>query len=243
MARIFITGSADGLGQLAAAALTDQGHRVVVHARNEERAKEALRKVPAAEAVLIADLSDTEQTKTLAAAVNALGRFDAVIHNAGIYNQPADRMLHVNTLAPYILTCLIEKPKRIVYMTSGMHLQGSSRLPDVTDTGRISYSDTKLHVVLLSQAIARAWPDVCSNAVNPGWVPTKMGGKGAPDDLYKGVETQVWLAAGDEEKANVSGRYFYHKKEQQYHADADNIPLQERFLTWCEQISGVRFSG
>jgi NAD(P)-dependent dehydrogenase (short-subunit alcohol dehydrogenase family) len=116
MARIFITGSADGLGQLAAKALIAQGHRVVLHARNEKRAQEALDKVPGAETVLTADLSSIDETRQLASKVNALGEFDAVIHNAGVYNASAEEILTVNTLAPYILTCLIEKPKRLIYL-------------------------------------------------------------------------------------------------------------------------------
>jgi len=152
-------------------------------------------------------------------------------------------LLHVNTLAPYILTCLIQKPKRLIYMSSGMHLQGNSKLPDAAHPDRISYSDTKFHDVLLSMAAARKWPEVYSNAVNPGWVPTKMGGKGAPDNLEKGFETQVWLAVSDDAKAKVSGRYFHHKTEQRYHAQAANIPLQDQLLDLCAQISGVHFPG
>ncbi|HEU5167154.1 MAG TPA: SDR family NAD(P)-dependent oxidoreductase, partial [Chitinophagaceae bacterium] len=79
MAKIFITGSADGLGQLAAKALIDLGHQVVLHARNAERGKQAINKTPGAEDVLIADLSSIEETKKRAHQVNALGKFDAVI--------------------------------------------------------------------------------------------------------------------------------------------------------------------
>lgn len=241
MARIFITGSADGLGLLAAKQLIDQGHQVVLHARNANRARDAARTLPAVEKVLVGDLSDMEETKKLAAAVNAMGSFDAVIHNAGVYNQQSKILFAVNTLAPYILTCLIEQPKRLIYLSSGMHLQGHSKLPDANDINQISYSDTKLQVLLLTMAAARKWPQVYSNAVNPGWVPTKMGGKGAPDDLDKGAETQVWLAVSNEDKAKVSSRYFYHKTQQRYRSEADDVDLQNEFLTLCEKISGVRF--
>ena len=108
MARVLITGSADGLGQLAADALIAQGHKVVLHGRNEKRGLEALDKVPGAETVVTADLSSVDETKRLASKVNALGKFDAVIHNAGVYQAPSEEILAVNTLAPYILTCLVE---------------------------------------------------------------------------------------------------------------------------------------
>jgi NAD(P)-dependent dehydrogenase (short-subunit alcohol dehydrogenase family) len=242
MARIFITGSADGLGQLSAKALIAQGHRVVLHARNEKRGQEALDKVSGAESVVTADLGSIDETKQLASKVNGLGMFDVVIHNAGVYNASAEEIFTVNTLAPYILTCLIRRPKRLIYLSSDMHLQGRSKLESFkTDISRISYSDSKLHVLMLCMAVARKWPQVYANALDPGWVPTKMGGQGAPDDMQKGYETQVWLAASNDEKAKVSGRYFYHRKESRHNAEADEVLLQERFLSLCKEITGVSF--
>jgi NAD(P)-dependent dehydrogenase (short-subunit alcohol dehydrogenase family) len=255
MARIFITGSADGLGQMTAKILVKQGHRVVLHARNAERGRQALDKVPGAEKVLTADLSSIEETKRLAEEVNSMGRFDATIHNAGIY-QVSNRELSidglpllfaVNSLAPYILTAMIQRPKRLIYLSSGMHLQGNSFLDGLTpETLRVrntfTYSDTKLHDVILCMTVARKWSDVFANAVDPGWVPTKMGGSGAPDNLEKGFLTQAWLAVSEDEKAKVSGRYFYHQKEKHYLRDADDRIVQESFLSLCENISGVSFS-
>src|SRR6476620_10845391 len=121
MARVFITGSADGLGQMSAKLLIEQGHQVVLHARNADRAKDALMKTPEAGQVLVGDLSNLEDTKKLADQVNQLGRFDAIIHNAGVYQTSSKQIVAVNTIAPYVLTCLIQKPKRLIYLTSGMH--------------------------------------------------------------------------------------------------------------------------
>src|SRR6266576_1210012 len=242
MARIFITGSADGLGQLTATALVGQRHEVVLHARNEKRGREALDKVRGAETVLTADLGDTLETKQLAAKVNALGNFDAVIHNAGVYQASAAEIFTVNTLAPYILTCLIERPRRLIYLSSGMHLDGSAKLESLgTSVSRVTYSDSKLHVLMLCLAVARKWPEVYANAVDPGWVPTKMGGQGAPDDLQKGYETQVWLAVSEDEKAKVSARYFHHQEESAHNPQADDVQLQERFLNLCKEITGVSY--
>lgn len=238
MKKIFITGSADGLGQLAARKLVNHGHQVVLHARNSQRAEYAFSKVPGAADVLIADLSDMDAVKNLAKEVNVIGIFDAIIHNAGVYQTTNQRILAVNTLAPYILTSLIHKPKRLIYLSSGMHLSGN---PDLNrlDSNRVSYSDSKLHDLLLAKAVARKWPDVFSNAVDPGWVPTKMGGKGAPDDLQKGYETQIWLATSEE--AKVSGCYFFHQKEKPYFKVADHTDLQDQFLERCKQITGIPF--
>ena len=240
MARIFITGSADGLGQLSANLLVEQGHHVVLHARHDERGREALKRTPGAENVVTGDLSNIEETKKLADQVNELGLFDAVIHNAGVYRSSARQNFNVNTLAPYILTCLIHKPKRLIYLSSGMHSHGRPNLEYFnSNIDRISYSDSKLHVVMIAFAVARKWPDVYSNAVDPGWVPTKMGGRSAPDDLQKGYETQSWLAASNDDSAKVSGRYFFHQKERRHNAIADDVAMQEKLLLALKDITGV----
>jgi NAD(P)-dependent dehydrogenase (short-subunit alcohol dehydrogenase family) len=242
MAKIFITGSADGLGQLSATSLLNQGHEVVLHARSAERAREALKKVKGASNVLTGDLSDADETKKLADQVNSLGIFDAVIHNAGVYQRSGKEIFAVNTLAPYILTCLIQKPKRLVYLSSGMHLHGRPNLEHFENNiDRISYSDSKLHVMLLTFAVTSKWPNVYSNAVDPGWVPTKMGGRGAPDDLQKGYETQTWLAASEDDRAKVSGKYFYHQKERRYNPHVDDVSLHEKFISLCQAITGIPF--
>ena len=253
MARVFITGSSDGLGRMAAQLLIEQGHSVVLHARNEQRGGEAKAAVPGAEAVLLADLSSIRQTKNLANQVNALGAFDAVIHNAGVGYRSAQRVktedglpleFAVNTLAPYILTALIPRPKRLVYLSSGLHQGGNASLKDLTWEerrwqGLQAYSDTKLHDVLLAFAVARLWPDVFSNAVEPGWVATKMGGAGAQDDLDQGHRTQVWLATSDDPAAKVTGKYFYHMELRKPHAATHDIVTQDKLLKACEQLSGV----
>jgi len=244
MARIFITGSADGLGQLAAKALVAHGHQVVLHARNEKRGREALESVPGAEGVVTADLGSVDEAKRLAAEVNTLEKFDAVIHNAAVYNAPGREIFTVNVLAPYVLTCLMRRPERSIYLSSDMHMGGRSKLGSFrSDASRITYSDSKLHVVMLCKAVARRWPQVYANALNPGWVPTKMGGPGAPDSFESGYETQVWLAVSEDAAAKVSGRYFYHKKESPYNKEADDEELQERFMSLCEEITGVSVPG
>lgn len=252
MAKIFITGSADGLGQLTAKALTRSGHEVVLHARSEARGRQALAGAPGAAGVLIADLSSIAETKKLAAKANALGTFDAVIHNAGIYRVPGSSVgaeglsliFTVNSLAPYVLTCMMNRPGRLIYLSSGMHRQGNAdvdHLPDGSGNkgGHISYSDTKLHDLLLCNAVARRWWNVCSNTVNPGWVPTKMGGSGAPDSLEKGYETQVWLAVSNEAAAKVSGVYFHHKKQETAHRSASDTTVQDTLMERFAAITGV----
>ncbi len=242
MASIFITGSADGLGQLAAKALVEQGHQVVLHARNAQRGRYARQQVRGAEHVISGELSDSEQAKDIAHEANAWGRFDAVIHNAGVYEAAGPAIFAVNVLAPYLLTCLMHRPGRLIYLSSDMHLSGRADLEGLARAGRgSSYADSKLYVVMLCLAAARRWPEVYANAVDPGWVPTKMGGPGAPDDLQEGYATQTWLAVSEDERAKVSGRYFHHGVESRCNPQAGDVGLQERLLAVCGEMTGVVF--
>jgi NAD(P)-dependent dehydrogenase (short-subunit alcohol dehydrogenase family) len=255
MARVFITGSSDGLGQMAAQLLLEQGHQVVLHARNEQRAKDALDGAPGTAGVVVGDLASIAQTRRVADQVNQMGVFDAVIHNAAVgYREPKrlvteDGLPHVfaiNTLAPYILTVLIQRPKRLIYLSSGLHRSGDITLDDLAWekrpwNGARAYSDTKLHDVLLAFAVARLWPAVLSNALEPGWVATKMGGPGASDDLDQAHRTQVWLALSDDPAATVTGEYFYHQKLRSPHPATREPQRQEKLLKFCEKYSGVRF--
>ncbi len=253
MARIFITGSADGLGLMAAQRLVAGGHQVVLHARNKTRAAQALSQVPGAETAFVADLSSIAETKNLAETVNASGKFDAIIHNAAVGYQEKERRMTVdglpqvfavNTLAPYILTALIQRPNRLVYLSSSLHSEGDASLQDLTWekrawNGEQAYSDSKLQITLLTFAIARLWPEVLSNCVDPGWVPTKMGGAEAPDALELGPATQVWLAADPSLSVAPTGGYFYHQKPGDVVKAALDHALQQRLLSACAQYSGV----
>lgn len=252
MRRIFITGSTDGLGRDAARTLMSEGHQVVLHARSKERAKALADLAPRAAGVVIGDLASAAQTRSLADQVNKIGRMDAVIHNAGIYREPNRgptpeghaKVLAVNTLAPYMLTALIERPERLVYLSSSMHHGGDASLRDVDwverrwDTNQ-AYSDSKLFVTALAFAVARRWPKVLSNAVDPGWVPTKMGGPGAPDDLEEGHLTQTWLAASDEPAAKVSGRFWHHRQPTKPAAESLDTGFQDRLLAKLTELTSV----
>jgi NAD(P)-dependent dehydrogenase (short-subunit alcohol dehydrogenase family) len=253
MARIFITGSSDGLGLMAAQLLVEWGHQVTLHARNDARADDARRALPQAQAVVIGDLSSIAQTRHVAEQVNALGRHDAVIHNAGVgYREPrriatADGLSHlfaINVLAPYLLTALITPPDRLIYLGSGMHMGGDAGLADPQWTARRwngaqAYSDSKLFDVVLAFAVARLWPRVLSNALEPGWVPTKMGGAGAPDDMSLAPVTQAWLAVSDDPGATVTGEYFFHQKRRRVNPEAQQHDVQDAFLAYCTGLTGV----
>jgi NAD(P)-dependent dehydrogenase (short-subunit alcohol dehydrogenase family) len=256
MAIVFITGSSDGLGRAAAQSLLDGGHKVVLHARSTKRAATIASLASRSLGVVVGDLSSAAETRDIADQVNKIGRMDTVIHNAGIYSARSRgstaeghaSILAVNTLAPYILTALIERPDRLVYLSSGLHSGGSGSLDDLDwttrnwDTGK-AYAESKLHVVALAVALARRWPKVLSNAVNPGWVRTKMGGSGAPVDLDTGQRTQSWLAVSDEPAAMVSGRYWHHMRQEQPAREASDLNFGEQLIEKLADLTGVTLPG
>jgi NAD(P)-dependent dehydrogenase (short-subunit alcohol dehydrogenase family) len=253
MARIFVTGSSDGLGLLSAKLLIAQGHDVVLHGRNEGRSRDALASASGASGAVSGDLSTVAGAKQVAGEVNNLGRFDAVIHNAGIGSRESRReetepgvpsVFAVNVLAPYILTALIVRPNRLVYLSSGMHQGVRPRMDDLLWTkrawaGSSAYAESKLYDVLLAFAIARRWKNVRSNALEPGWVPTKMGGPSAPGDLHRGCVTQAWLATSEDKLAQSTGGYFYHQRPRAPNGIVSDVGIQEQLLVECERISGI----
>jgi NAD(P)-dependent dehydrogenase (short-subunit alcohol dehydrogenase family) len=252
MARIFITGSAAGLGLMAAEILAREGHLVTLHARSDRRAADARQALPSAAGVVTGDLATIAGMRQVAKAASDLSRFDAVIHNAGVgYREPRvqtedglEHVFAVNVLAPYLLTALIPAPDRLVYLSSGMHRGGEATLDDPQWgsrrwNGAQAYSDSKLFDVALAFAVARHWPAVLSNSLEPGWVPTTMGGPGAPDDLSLAPVTQAWLAASEDPAARVTGRYFFHQRPREVHPAARDSAFQDRLLDYCASLIGV----
>ena len=238
---------------MAGQLLADQQHQVVLHARSPARAADTRRGLPAAEAVVVGDVSTIAGARSVAEQVNALGQFDAVIHNVAVgYREPRveteDGLPHVfaiNVMAPYILTALIQRPNRLVYLSSGMHHGANARLDDLLWkkrrwNGAEAYAESKLYDVILAFAIARRWPDVLSNALEPGWVPTRMGGPSAPDDMDKAHRTQAWLATSDDAGAKVSGQYFHYLRRRAANPEAQRADAQDQLIAQCAELSGIR---
>jgi NAD(P)-dependent dehydrogenase (short-subunit alcohol dehydrogenase family) len=249
---IFITGSTQGLGLAAARTLLDEGHEVVLHARSAESAAMLAPLASRAAGVVIGDLCSAEETRSVAQQVNIVGRMSAVIHNAGMFGESGRGLtpeghaatLAVNTLAPYMLTALIERPARLIYLSSSMHQGADSSLRDMDWIERRwhrerAYSESKLYITALALAVSRYWPDVLANAVDPGWVPTRMGGPSAPDDLVMGAHTQAWLATSNDAAATVSGGYWYHRTRQTPASETFDTAFQDRLIARLGELTGV----
>ena len=238
--RIFVTGSADGLGKAAAETLLRAGHEVVVHARSNGRLAAVRDLTDRGAAAVVGDLASADEVRSVAEQVNGLGPMDTVIHNAGVYSGPA--VLPVNVVAPYLLTALMHRPARLIYMSSSMHYDGRARVDGLDWSGRRatgSYSDSKLLVTTLMAAVAARWSGTLSNAVDPGWVPTKMGGRGAPDDLRLGHLTQEWLATSDDVDARTSGGYWHHQRRSQPHPAVHDPQFQHDLLDELARFTGI----
>jgi NAD(P)-dependent dehydrogenase (short-subunit alcohol dehydrogenase family) len=234
-----VTGSADGLGRAAADSLLSAGHDVVVHARNQERAADLDALVERGAHLVVGDFTERDAVRRIAAELNDAEPLDAVIHNAGVWSGPA--VMPVNIIAPYLLTALLRGPRRLVYLSSGLHTSGRPSLTGVDWRGESagSYSDSKLFVTTLAAAVARLRPGVLSNAVDPGWVPTRMGGPSAPDDLELGHQTQEWLASSDEPQALTTGGYWYHDRRLQPHRAVHDEAFQDRLLRTLAEETGT----
>jgi NAD(P)-dependent dehydrogenase (short-subunit alcohol dehydrogenase family) len=237
--RLLVTGSSDGLGRAAADALLRSGHEVVVHVRNPKRLGAVRELLDRGARVVVGELADLGQTRDVAEQANALGRMDAVIHNAGVYSGGA--VMPVNVVAPYLLTACMQRPDRLVYLSSGMHRGGQPNLTKVDWTGNQAgnYSDSKLFVTALAAAVARLWPQVFSNAVDPGWVPTRMGGPSAPDDLHLGHLTQEWLATSDDPRALTTGGYWHHQQLSEPHPAVHDEEFHQELLEALARFTGT----
>lgn len=241
MSRILVTGSSEGLGRAAAEALLAGGHDVVVHARTDARLAVLAPLLDRGALAVVGDLAALDQVQDVAAQANALGVFDAVIHNAGVLDGGA--LLPVNVVAPYVLTAQMARPRRLIYLSSGMHRGGSPSLAGVDWSGARrshSYSDSKLFLTTLAAAVAQSWPEVSVHAVDPGWVPTRMGGPSANDDLAMGHQTQAWLAA---EEQQPGFRYWFHRDVQQPHPAVHDGLFQAELMRSLADFTGHVLAG
>jgi NAD(P)-dependent dehydrogenase (short-subunit alcohol dehydrogenase family) len=257
MSRFFVTGTGQGIGAETVMQLRKSGHEVVAHARTPERAEQ----VKAAHAVrpghvglagiVVGDLATMASVRKLAGQANALGPYDGIVHNAGLgggspkRQESADGLeliFHTNVVGPYMLTCLMPLAPRMVYLSSGLQSQGHLEVKDLrwkkrSWDGMQAYSDSKLFDLMLALEIAARHPTVITNAVDPGWIQTNMGGPDAPDPLDLGAETQVWLMTSDDPIATTSGQFLKRRAVQAPNPEALDPEMRAALVEELERIT------
>lgn len=252
--RFIVTGSAQGIGAETARQLIAQGHQVVVHGRNERRAEQALVANPAAVGAVYGDFANLAQTRRLARAAADLGPYDGIVHNAGVGGGFVERVLtddgletifQVNTVAPYLMTCLMPLAPRMVYLTSGLEADGVFDVEDLNWErrewdGMQAYSDSKLFDSMLAVELASRHPDLRINAVDPGWIQTQMGGPNAPDALEEGAETQVWLMTSTDPAAQGNGQYLKRREAIAPNPAVHDSLQRAELVSVLENITGER---
>jgi len=223
--------------------LSAAGHDLIVHARNERRAAALAPLINDGAHLVLGDLAIRDDVRRLTDELKDRQPLDVIIHNAGVWS--GSTVMPVNIIAPYLLTALLPLPSRLVYLSSSSHYGGRPSLANVDWEGARpgSYEDSKLFVTTLMAAVARLRPDVHSNAVDPGWVPTRMGGPGAPDDLELGHQTQEWLAVSDDPEALTTGGYWYHGGRREPHRGVNDFAFQDRLVRVLAEETGLALRG
>ena len=211
-----------------------------LHARNEDRATTAKAALPGAAGIVVGDLRSLAETTALAGSLRAYGRFDAIVHNAGIARLDSsereltgdglEAMFQVNVLAPYLLTALLAAAGAAgVRVARRWPPKVPSTSPTCSTTGAPGTGTrcirpSKLLDLMLAVAVARRWPSTLSNALDPGWVRTGMGGDAAPTSPEDAARAQVRLAAGADPGVLVTGRYFSDRDWRPAHRGLSSTP-------------------
>lgn len=239
MARVLVTGAAQGVGYATARDLLERGHEVVVHVRKDRRRDAVADLVSIGATVIVADLGRLDEVAGLLLQLDAIGHLDVVIHNAGVLD--GKDLLHVNVVAPYLVAARRDRPERQIFLSSDMHSGGRATLAGIDWSGRSmrrTYSDSKLFVTTLAFALKRLWPEQSSSAVDPGWVPTRMGGPSAPDSLELAHQTQVWLATSEDPEARASGFWYHGMRRDPFRAVLDSA-FQDELMASLASYTGV----
>jgi NAD(P)-dependent dehydrogenase (short-subunit alcohol dehydrogenase family) len=219
-----VTGANRGIGKEIARALSQNGVKVILTARDPNKGEKVASDFKAAGLDIVfhaLDVTLEESMKSLAVYVEQeFGKLDILVNNAAlgggenslrISTSDFRKTFETNLFGPFRLSQLMipllkkSKDGRIVNISSGMGaLKGMGG-------GDVAYrvSKTALNSITAVMAADLSGTSVKVNAMCPGWVKTDMGGPGAPRTVEKGAETAVWLAL---EKNIPSGKFFRDKK-------------------------------
>ncbi|MDS9998020.1 SDR family NAD(P)-dependent oxidoreductase [Bacillus atrophaeus] len=202
---IIMTGATSGIGQIAAIEMAKRGARLVLTARNKERAKETEKLIKEASPetevdFYFGDLSIMKDVRRMGLEIKQnYSKIDILIHNAGLHrfeqcvtSEGFSEMIAVNYLAPWLLTNTLkdslvkaENAKIINVASEASRNHGDLKLPyDLTDISPFTvrgsskiYGKTKLLNIMFTGELARQFSGtkVITNAINPGFNNTGLG--------------------------------------------------------------------
>lgn len=220
---VLVTGGNRGIGLGIVNAFAQQGHQVFMASRDKSAAQQACRELGTLAdkvAILEMDVADRlsidralQQLEQQAIAV------DVLVNNAGVLpdgdllsltDEELDTSFAINVTGPLHL---------VRRLAPGMYDRGFGRVVNISSDwgsfasgmgGPGSYGVTKAALNALTVRLAKDLPSCIKvNAMNPGWVKTRMGGEGAPRTPEEAAETAYWL--GTLPEAGPSGGFFYDK--------------------------------
>lgn len=249
MSTICLTGSSDGIGLASARVLLAGGHRVLVHARSEDRGRPVVGALEGDVHLVTGDLARLDDVRALAEQLAGYGPLDVLVHNAGVWLRgDTPRMtpdgfettFAVNVLAPHLLTGLLAErlTGRLLWLGSGM--AGSGR-PNPTALGgecdpRQAYADSKACDVALALAWGRRLPKVASAALDPGWVRTKLASFGAPGDVAVAADSLAYCCT---EADLASAPYWRDHQPVPVPGRLRDVGLQDAIAAACDQLAGL----
>jgi NAD(P)-dependent dehydrogenase (short-subunit alcohol dehydrogenase family) len=260
--KIFITGSTDGIGKLAAFNLAKDGHEVILHERNAQKLEAVIKEMNgtsdnAKVSGYVSDLSDLSAVMNMAKAVKAdHPKIDVLINNAGVFlagsprnEKGMDVRFLVNYLAPILLTRELLPPleagndARVINLGSAAQapvslsaLKGEQALAD-----QQAYAQSKLALTMWNAEMARSHQDLIFITVNPGsLLNTKMAIEAYGkfwSSADKGADILVELAIAAKH-ASMSGKYFDNDQGDygRAHVDAYNQGAIDSLLKVTDEL-------
>ena len=247
MTTICLTGSTDGIGLVAARTLLAEGHRVLVHARSEERGRPVVDALTGDVDLVVGDLASLAEVRALGERLRQ-EPLDVLAHNAGVWVRDSTPSLTVdgfettfgvNVLAPHLLTSLVagHLAGRLLWLGSGM--AGSGR-PKPTALGgtrepRQAYADSKACDVALAVGWGRRL-GLPSAAVDPGWVRTKLASAGAPGAVEDGADTLAWCCT---QAPLEQAPYWKDRAPTPVPGRLRDAGLQDALLEQCDRLAGI----
>lgn len=259
---MLVTGASDGIGFQTALQLGRTGVSVLVHARNETKANDVVKRLSnegLAAVPVWGDLSVMAEVRSLAAQVKQRAPvLDGVVNNAGVFVHELSRTADgfeltfaVNHFAPFLLThelvSVLSPTARVVNVSSIAHNRGRVTVNDLpvpkTFDGYGVYAASKLLNVYFTHELARRLAargsTVSTFALHPGVITTKLlqsgfGMGGA--SVESGARTSVFCATSS--KVGASGTYYSDSREVPCAAHATDRALEQALYEKSCQLTG-----